>query len=405
MGCFRTIVFTLFLVSAPSYAAKPAWYGSGMGPAASGLIAQEIGKLHPFAGGSALFDLENSTHRYARARMAVASDRKLQPATPSRFGPASCAALLLERFRSSLAGKQGPLTDVSDIVDFRDRELMTYRYEVDPRLAFANPEMMATLFHGVGALHLSHAGVTAPLVRTLSYSQDRRHKEIAKVLKKEGNEPVRILAETLDLPMAGNFLGHFEFDKETSEKWGTPEAVGRTLGTHLKRRKTLHPHLPSVGFGFSAGAAFAGMPELRDQFDLLVLVGPVIPGTHYPESRDRLFELADQLFVPNWEAFHWADTAIAQMNWGDIQKPFPQPTLILVGEHDTDVPESTMRWLEQQASASDHVHFHRIKDAEHNVLKGRAVRDSSGTKLRDYDPTEAFAIIHRFLRQYADPSA
>jgi pimeloyl-ACP methyl ester carboxylesterase len=88
------------------------------------------------------------------------------------------------------------------------------------------------------------------------------------------------------------------------------------------------------------------------------------------------------------------------MNWGDFGMPFPKPTLILVGENDTDVPESTLRWLEMQAARYSHVHFHRIKDAEHNVLKGRAILDAAGVKIGEYDPAEAFAIIHRFFRKY-----
>ncbi len=404
MPILRILIVTASLLAVRSYGAKPAWYGSGSGPANDALFAQEIGKFHPFAGGQPLFDMEHSKHRYSRARMALASELRLPtppPAPPSRFAAVRCFHALLKVIRSAFI-EEGPTTEIPDIVDFRDRNLMTYRYEVDPQLTFPDPEIIATLYHGVGALHLSHAGVTAPLVRSLSYPKDRRYKEIAKLLKKEGLNPIRILAETMDLPMAGNFLGHFEFDQETKKKWGTPRAVGQTLGTHLNSRRQRYPGMPSVGFGFSAGAAISGMPELSEQHDMLVLIGPVIPGVAagYADSRDQLFRLADDLFIPNWEAFYWADTVISQMNWGDLETPFPKPTLILVGENDTDVPESTLRWLELQASRFSHVHFHRIKDAEHNVLKGRAIKDASGNKIRDYEPTEAFAIIHRFLRTY-----
>jgi hypothetical protein len=81
----------------------------------------------------------------------------------------------------------------------------------------------------------------------------------------------------MDFPMSGNFLGHFEFDTETQEKWGTPDAIGQTLGNHLQARRSRHPGLPRAAFGFSAGAAIAGMPQLNEQFDIFVLIGPVIP--------------------------------------------------------------------------------------------------------------------------------
>lgn len=289
MNQARILTFALIAFVTSAQAARPAWYGSGCGPAMDAVAQRELAKFHPFAGGRGIFVLEHSKHRYSRARLALASEPRLPPAPPSRYASIRCIQSLLGKLRALMIA-EGPTTEVSDIVDFRDPALMTYRYEVDPQMTFLDPEMTATLYHGVGALHLSHAGVTAA--------------------------------------------------------W----------------------------------------------HDLLVLIGPVIPGTAagYVDSRNQLFELAGELFIPNWEAFYWADTVISQMNWGDLEAPFSKPTLILVGEHDTDVPESTLRWLERQAARFDHVHFHRIPGAGHNVLRGG----------RDYDPTEAFAIIHRFLRQH-----
>ena len=373
-----------------------------MGPAAYTRLLVEAGKYLPLAGTSARLDFDYAQHRYSRARLALASEKLISPTKPARYRAVRCALRILEQTRIFLAGEQGPTVVVDNIVDFKDLELMTYRYEVDPKVAVSHPEYDATVIHGTGALYLSHGGATAPIVRNLSNPQDRRFKLVSKVLKSEKMVPIRINAKTFDLPIPGNFLGHFEFDSTTRAKWGSPRAVGETLGTYLTRRRALHGGRQSIGFGFSAGAAIVGMPELYDHFDALVMVGPVIPGKEakYNHSRERLFDLAGTLFIPNWEAFYWADTVISAMNWGDRKTPFPNPALILVGENDTDVSESTIEWLEFQASRFSHVNFHRIKDAGHNVSRGRPILDENGNKIRDYDPTEAFAIVHRFLHQY-----
>ena len=107
----------------------------------------EAGKFLPLAGTSARLDFDYAQHRYSRARLALVSEKPISPTKPARYRAVRCALQILEQMRIFLAGEQGPTVVVDNIIDFKDLDLMTYRYEVDPKIRDYDPTEAFSIVH------------------------------------------------------------------------------------------------------------------------------------------------------------------------------------------------------------------------------------------------------------------
>ncbi len=302
-------------------------------------------------------------------------------------GPADCPQQILLR--------GDPLPGV---LSEYDALTATQRYYIELSLRPDRPLITMPLFHGIGALETSHAGNATRWARVLTNKKDRLRKRIVGDIARMNFSLPPIVAETMDWPMSGNFVGDVNKPGLARDRWGTPDAARSTLAGHLHRTRDRYATPYLVPIGQSAGAGLVG--DQQALLDGMILIGPAIPGIrgHFEKSIANYLRLEKAgAFLPNWEAFHWVHGILGQGNWTDAPDPFRIPTLIMVGEHDPEVPKELIAWFQELSETHPLVEFHIVPGGYHDVLSERILRDASGNKIGEYDPAYAYALIADFL--------
>jgi hypothetical protein len=287
--------------------------------------------------------------------------------------------------------------ELKGLVARKDAYLDSFRYSLAERRVPEATEFMLTLMHGMGAAKTSHSGTTAPWIRTFA-GLDKQGKRIAREWQERRRTPIRIAAEAIDLPESGHGAG------PTAVRFGKYRSLEETYARFAKYQHHLRAETnsPQTKFGWLGQSAST---ELITQFhrfypaaiDYSILIGPLHRDAElgFKHSYDlHLKEAAlpknePRSFEPNWEAFHWVNRMYAEMPvFVPNEDPSGgKPMLVLIGENDKEVTESTVAYYRSLAERNTHIHFKIIPNAGHSVL----------TSSPGYDPTFAYQQIMEFL--------
>lgn len=354
---------------------------------------------------------EADAHRRERGKVTLSPDPDSRP--PMRQGP---WYTLPYRFLGwALDGPHSSATEhtleyrgntIPNVVAQYDWPMGTYRYFPEVGRFPEGCQVGVPIIGGIGALETSHAGTTAEWVRIFAEPKSSTAKKTAGLLRTEGLALVPTTAETLDWPWQGNAVLTPRWDllavSARTRRWSELGDTTRTLGRYLHGYRASGPKgMKVVPLGQSAGCAFVGAVNQSNSklMDAMILIGPVIPGKEAggPESDANYRSLVERgAFKPNLQSFDWASRQIGQMDWSSQYDPFGgKPVLIMVGELDPEVPETTKRWLRTMAERfPDRVEFHVIPGAPHNVLTSFKRGDLT------YRSEYAWSLIHKFLHRH-----
>lgn len=260
-------------------------------------------------------------------------------------------------------------------------------------------EAFFLILHGSGA-NVSQSGTTLNIARILAAREQEagdRPRFEARVQERVGEAHLPSAVMSLDLPGSG--LGpdiEGFMDLETSSEFLSREvdAIRRKIKWHQRATKREKP-IPLVVVARSFSAALMMEMEKRSQrrrVDGYVFIGPEHQSTDYgfDEANERILEIfRGGEFSPNEASLHWAVELGYQMRWYEQSDPVHKvPTMILFGNEDPEmIPQALPEW-NALAKTHDHIDFHMIEGAAHDVFaQGRA-----SPSLQSFD------LLYQFVR-------
>ncbi|MCB0357184.1 MAG: hypothetical protein KDD40_09260 [Bdellovibrionales bacterium] len=238
-----------------------------------------------------------------------------------------------------------------------------YRYELDAR---------ALLLHGMSTHGSNAATFRGPIVnfvRTLprERSKNKTKKEPVLNILLEDENYLRLAAEAIDLPFHGQGPQQNEFwDLGYSAEW---------LARYILQMKRQTPDLPLFIVTRSTSAILASLSLLnlqaRAAINGLVLISPTWPGdeeilVHGYQDLMTQATAKRGLFI-NDVGMNWALTLMRHSSWVDFNF-FDIPTLILIGNEDTQIHPREKLLLMNLASENRNVEYEEILDGKHDLL-------------------------------------
>ncbi len=300
-------------------------------------------------------------------------------------------SVLLKDLRFDLKYRDQPLKGIEGRYD---PILRSYRYY--PSAIPTRPRFSLTLSHGIGAKTTSHSGTTATWLRTF-LGLDKTGRRLHSEREAKGSPALNLYAETFDLPESGNSTAF-----TNARRFGDFRTLQDTRFLLAQTQKRLQLELPKSKRVWLAQSASCGLVADVNAHHPGLLHGQIFIGFLHPEvgfqnSVDAFNREASlpthhpDYFVANWPAFNWVNRMYGQMTWhhGEGDPFHGTPTLVLIGEHDSEVSVDARRHYRDLSAKYPHIYYKEISGAGHNIL--------SPVASTRYQPDNAIKAIFEFL--------